>query len=204
MKTLKLMPRMLLGLFLYALGIGITIKAHLGVSPWTVFHQGMSNVFPISLGQAVILTGLIIVVLNYLFKEKIGLGTLLNMSLIGVFIDWLFKLNLIPNSTTMVTGILMLVSGMFTIAIASWLYIGAGLGAGPRDGLMVILTKKTNKPVGLIRALIEFAALMLGILMGGKVGIGTAILVFGIGPIIQLTFKLVRFDVKKVEHRYLG
>lgn len=203
MTTIKVLPRVFLGLFLYAIGIVITIQAQLGTSPWTTFHQGLSYQLPLTLGQAVIVTGVTIVLLNYVFKQRIGLGTLLNMSLIGVFVDLVFKYKLIPQTDNFYVGVIMLVVGMFIIAIASWLYIGAGLGAGPRDGLMVVLTKKTNKPVGFIRGLIEMAALLLGMLMGGKVGIGTAILVFGIGPIIQFTFSVVKFDVKTVQHKFL-
>jgi uncharacterized membrane protein YczE len=94
----------------------------------------------------------------------------------------------------------MLITGMFLIALGSYFYIGSRFGTGPRDGLMVALTRVSKKPVGLIRGLIEMTVLLLGYLLGAKIGLGTIILAFGIGPIVQLTFRILRFDVHTVTH----
>lgn len=199
----KNFSRLILGILLYALGIVLSINANLGVSPWDTFHQGISNLVNITFGQASIAVGFIIVLLNLYLKENIGIGTILNMVLIGVFIDLIMYYNLIPIMDSLIPGLIMIILSMFVIALATYCYIGAGFGSGPRDGLMVGLTKKTGRPVGLIRGLIELAVLIIGFLLGGKVGIGTVILAFGIGPIVQFTFHKLNFEVGDVEHIYL-
>lgn len=199
----KNFSRLILGILLYALGIVLSINANLGVSPWDTFHQGISNLVNITFGQASIAVGFIIVLLNLYLKENIGIGTILNMVLIGIFIDLIMYYNLIPIMDSLIPGLIMIILSMFVIALATYCYIGAGFGSGPRDGLMVGLTKKTGRPVGLIRGLIELAVLIIGFLLGGKVGIGTVILAFGIGPIVQFTFNKLNFEVGDVEHIYL-
>ena len=97
----------------------------------------------------------------------------------------------------------MMILGMFMISLAAYFYISARLGAGPRDGLMIALTKHTNQPVGLVRSLIELAALTAGYFLGGSVGWGTLLMSLGFGLFFQLTFKMLKFDVKKIEHRFI-
>lgn len=195
--------RLIVGLFVYALGIIVTIQADLGLTPWNTFHQGIALHTGITLGQAISGVGLIIIIFNIIMKENVGLGTIMNMFLIGTFVDIISKVGIIPKSQSLLTGILMLIIGMFIIAFASWLYIGSGLGAGPRDGMMVSLVKMTGKPVGVVRGSIEILVLIVGFILGGKVGIGTPIMAFLIGPIVQITFKAVGFDVKSVTHKYI-
>ncbi|WP_432401829.1 YczE/YyaS/YitT family protein [Wukongibacter sp. M2B1] len=200
---LKNLLRLILGLLLYALGVVLSINANLGVAPWDTFHQGLSNLVNVTFGQASIIVGFIIVLINLYLKENIGIGTILNMILIGLFIDLIFYYNIIPIMDSFISGLLMIILSMFTISLASYCYIGAKFGSGPRDGLMVGLTKKTGYPVGLIRGLIELSVLFIGFLLGGKVGIGTVILAFGIGPIVQFTFDKLHFEVSDVKHIYL-
>lgn len=195
--------RLIAGLFVYAFGIVVTIQADLGLTPWNTFHQGIALHTGITLGQAISGVGLIIILFNILMKENVGLGTVMNMWLIGTFVDMISRTGIIPKSQSLMTGIPMLIVGMFIIAIASWLYIGSGLGAGPRDGMMVSLVKITGKPVGAVRGSIEVIVLIIGFLLGGKIGIGTPIMAFLIGPIVQITFKAVGFDVKSVTHKYI-
>jgi len=179
------------------------INANLGLSPWEVFHQGLTNIINITMGQANILMGFMLIVINTIFKEKLGWGTILNMIFIGVFIDILMLNNIIPQFEAFVPSLIMMLSGMFVIGFASYLYIGSGLGAGPRDGLMVVLTKKTNKSVRFIRNSIETIVLAIGYSLGGFIGIGTLITALTIGYFIQLAFKIFKFDVKEVKHRFI-
>jgi uncharacterized membrane protein YczE len=195
--------RLLAGLFIFSIAIAVSIRANIGVAPWDVFHQGLGVVFNMTIGRASIYVGLVIVGVNFILKEKIGLGTLLNMVLIGLLLDWVFSINIIPISTNLIQGIVMLIVSMFFMAFASYLYIGSGFGAGPRDGFMVAMLKRTKLSVGMVRSGIEISALVMGTFMGGQLGIGTVILAFGIGPIIQLVFKCLKFDVKSVKHSYL-
>lgn len=192
--------RLVLGLILYALGIVMTINANLGLAPWDAFHTGLSNTFHISFGQISILVGLFILLITYQLNESIGLGTMLNIFAIGILIDLIFYFHLVPVLHNLFSGIVMLFLGMVTIALGSFCYIGSGFGTGPRDGLMVALTRVTKKPVGLIRGIIECTVLFLGFLLGAKIGLGTLFLAFGIGPIVQLIFKLLKFDVHKIHH----
>ena len=192
-----------LGLALFSVAIALMVKANIGVAPWDVFHQGISLILGISFGQAAIGVGLAIMCVSFFLKEKIGYGTISNMILIGLFIDWLFVLDIIPISNHILVSVIMLITGMFLAGFASYLYIGAAFGAGPRDSMMVALVKKTGLSLARIRTIIEIVALVLGFFMGGQVGVGTLILALGIGPVIQLVFHYMKFDVKSVKHQWL-
>lgn len=192
------------GLFLYALGIYFTVQANIGLAPWDAFSQGVSNMTGIAFGTVISLTGLVILLLVWLLKEKIGIGTLLNTLLIGVFVNFLNWLNLLPKNNSLFTGILLLLLGQVIICFGSYFYIGTGLGCGPRDSLMVALCKRMKKvPVGVIRGGLEATVLLAGWLMGAKVGLGTVIAIVGIGLILQAVFHIMKFDVKAVQHESL-
>lgn len=195
---------MLLGLVLYALGIVATVKANVGYAPWEVFHVGLGDAIGISLGAASIIAGLVIVIVVTALGEKLGLGTLGSMVLTGVFIDIIVMLNIIPEAGGFAAGIAMLIAGMFTIALGSYFYMKAAFGAGPRDNLMVVLTRKTKIPVGLCRLLVELLVTLIGWLLGGMVGVGTVISFIGIGLCVQIVFSLLKFDVTAVQHETLG
>ncbi len=192
-----------LGLALFSVAITLMVQANIGVSPWDVFHQGVSNLTGISFGQAAIGVGLAIMCGSFFLKERIGYGTISNMILIGLMIDILFKIAVIPKAQTLLISLIMLASGMVITGFASYLYISAAFGAGPRDSMMVALVKKTGLSVSTIRTAIEITVLVLGFFMGGQVGIGTLILALGIGPTIQSVFKIMKFDVKTVKHQWL-
>ncbi len=193
----------MIGYFLYALGIVMTINAQQGLGPWGVFHQGLSSQLNITFGVAVIIVGAVIVILDFILGERVGWGTIGNVIFIGTFIDLITNINLVPVFENTFLSYLMMFIGMFTISLAAYFYLSARLGAGPRDGLMIALTKLANKPVGLIRSTIEVTALIIGYFLGGSVGWGTLIMSFGLGFFIQISFKMFNFDVKKVEHKYI-
>ena len=189
------------GLALFSLGIVLTIRANIGFSPWDVFHAGVSETAGITLGTASILVGLVILIVVALMKEKLGLGTIFNMVIIGLLVD--VMLPLIPMAEGFMIGIPMLVSGLFIISLGSYFYIGSGFGAGPRDSLMVVLMRITKKSAGFCRTTVESIAVAVGWLLGGMVGIGTVIAAIGIGFCIQITFKLLKFDATAVKHETL-
>jgi len=195
--------RLFAGVFLYALGVVVTLQADIGYAPWDVFHAGLAKTTGISIGTASILVGLVLLIICALLRERLGLGTVLNIVAIGVFIDIILALRIIPLSNGPVIGGVMLVVGLFTIALASYFYIGSGFGAGPRDSLMVALTRKTKKPVGVCRAAVEVTAVVVGWLLGGMVGVGTIASAFGIGFCVQVTFRLFQFDATVVGHETL-
>lgn len=195
--------RLIWGLLLYALGIVVTLNAHIGYAPWEVFHVGLAKTAGMSIGTASILTGVIIGIIALLLGEKLGLGTILNMVLIGVFMDVIIGFHIIPVMNNVTFGIIMLITGLLIISLASYFYIGSGFGAGPRDSLMVVLTRKTGLSIGVCRGIIEIIAVFAGWRLGGMVGIGTIISAFAIGFFVQTTFKLLKFDAKEVKHETL-
>lgn len=197
----KRTTRLIFGLFLYGLGSYMGIQANVGLAPWEAFSMGIFYKTGMLYGDVVVLTGIIIIVIDFLLKEKIGFGTVLNAILIGKVVDLLNWLDILPRMENFWAGVLVLLAGQVVICIASYFYIGAGLGCGPRDALMVALGKRMNKlPIGLVRGLLEGTVLLAGWLMGAKIGIGTVIAVFGIGTIMEYTFRILRFDVKNIKH----
>lgn len=199
---LKRVVRLLFGLFLYSLGLTMCIQANVGLAPWDAFTMGISNVTGISYGNVSILTGIVILIVVAGFMgEKIGIGTILNTLLIGLMVDIMQSVKLIPYMTNFILGTLMLLLSQVVISFATYFYISPGLGCGPRDTLMVAIGKLLpNVPIGAIRGTIEGTVLLIGFLLGAKVGLGTVIAVFGIGFILQYTFKLLKFDIKSVIH----
>lgn len=201
---LQRLPRLFLGLFLYAIGIYVSIRANIGYAPWDAFHTGLSKVTGMTLGTSSIVTGVVIGFLVVLLGEKIGLGTLSNMVVVGVFLDLLIVWNPIPVNQNFWLGIPMMIIGIYIIAFASYYYIGTGFGAGPRDSLMVALTRKTKLPVGVCRGTIEVIILLSGWYLGGSVGLGTVIAAFGSGFCVQTTFKIMKFNITSVKHETLA
>ena len=192
--------RLMAGYFVYGLGIAFSVNAQLGLAPWEVFHQGMSNQLGISMGVAIQIAGVAILILDVLLHERIGWGTIGNVYFIGLFLDLIQKVGLVPFFQWLLPRVLMMLAGMILISLATYLYLGAQLGSGPRDGLMVALTKKLKLPVGVIRSAIELTALTAGYFMGGSVGWGTLIMPLGLGFSIQTIFSLLKFDVRQIQH----
>ncbi len=202
-KVVSTLLRLYIGLFVCAIGIVMTINANLGLSPWDTFHQGLANLTGLTIGKIYILLGIIIVILDTIMGERVGWGTLSNMIFLGVFIDFLMLNNLIPKFEEFIPSIIMILLGLFILGFGIYLYISVGLGSGPRDGLMIALTKKTKKPVGFVKVSIESLALLAGYLLNGSIGIGTLIMAIGGGLFTQLAFKIVGFNVEEVEHRFI-
>lgn len=199
--NMKTLMRLLIGFILCSSSTVFMLNSNLGLSPWDVFHQGISNVTGITIGQANIITGVIFVVVGMFCGQKLGIGTILNMVLIGQFVDWIMYLDIIPKSNNIVTGIIMMIIGMLTMGYGCYLYISCGWGCGPRDGVMVVLSKVLNKNIKHVRAGMEIIVLIIGIFLGGTMGLGTVISAIFLGYSMQLVFKLKNFDVSKVEHK---
>jgi uncharacterized membrane protein YczE len=178
------LPRLIVGLVLFGIGIAIMVIANLGLSPWEVLHQGISLRTGIPIGTVGILTGILVLLLWIPLRERIGIGTLLNVLLIGLVVD--ASLWLLPDDIeTMWLRWALMAGGTLIIAIGSGLYIGAGLGPGPRDGLMTgLATKGIN--VAAARIGIEITVLIIGYFLGGTVGIGTLVFAFGVGPLVAI------------------
>lgn len=194
---------LIFGLALFALGICMCVNANLGLAPWDIFHQGISRNTGLTLGMSSLVVGLVILIFNFILKEKVGIGTILNVFLIGIIMDIIFKYKIVPEAKDTFSGLLLLIGGGAVIGLASYFYMTPGLGAGPRDGLMVILTKRTGIDVAIVRNSIETIAAISGYLMGGSLGLGTVISALTLGYWVKLAFRLFNTDIKSIKHDYL-
>lgn len=206
MKNLSVVCKKLLllfaGFFVLALASAFIKQANIGLGPWDALHDGISVQTPLTYGQASMAAGLLIVLIDFICKERLGFGTLFNIFAIGIMVDLLLDSGLIPQlSGALLPGFAFGLVGMVLMAVGIWLYISAGMGAGPRDSLMVILTRRTGLSVGVCRAGVEGIALLLGWLLGGQIGVGTIVFTLLGGPIMQLVFRVVKFDVKAIHHQ---
>lgn len=195
--------KLIFGLFLFSLGIATTLNANIGYAPWDVFHSGFAITTGISIGSATIFSGVAIGIITIILGEKFGLGTVLNMFLIGIFLDFILESNLLPIMDTFISGAIMMILGLFIISLGSYFYIGSGFGAGPRDSLMIFLTRKTKLPIGLCRGAVEFTAAIVGWQLGGLIGLGTILSAATIGICVQITFSILKFDTTSIEHETL-
>ena len=170
---------------------------------WSVFHQGVSKLLGISFGQVSILCSLAIIIIVSALGQRVGLGTILNMLLIGWLIDFFDYFHLIADAGSLAQGTMMIFLSMIFNALGSCFYIACGLGCGPRDGLMSALTQKSHLSVGLIRFTIEGVVFLVGWKLGGQIGLGTVLNVFSIGFIINGTYKIMDFNIASVHHQTL-
>lgn len=193
-----------LGLMLFAFGSYLIIQANIGVEPWIAFAIGLSNQLGILYGTASILISFSVIVIDLLLKEKIGLGTILDAIVVGKTVDLLNWLDLVPQSHNLWISLAMMIVAFFIMGIAQYVYMKAELSCGPRDALLVALSKRAPKmPIGFINIILLAVVLVIGWKLGGPIGIGTIISPFGIGLMQQLAFNLVKFEPKNVTHQSL-
>ncbi|WP_181034253.1 YitT family protein [Arthrobacter sp. GMC3] len=179
--------RLFVGLFMYGIAIALMVRGNIGLSPWDVFSQGLSRTTGISFGVCTIIISAFVLLFWIPLRQKPGFGTIANALLVGIFAD--LGLSVIPQANHLLLQCVLFAAGLFLLAFATALYIGAGLGPGPRDGLMTGLVRVTGRPVWMIRTGIELSVVVVGFLMGGVVGAGTAVFAFGVGPLTQLTLR---------------
>jgi uncharacterized membrane protein YczE len=177
------------GLVLYGTSMALQIRAGLGLDPWDVFHQGVTNHTSLSFGTVTMITGGAVLLGWIPLRQLPGLGTVSNVFVIGLSVD--AALGLIPSAGPLPVQLLMLASGVFLNAVAGASYIGAGFGPGPRDGLMTGLVRRTGRSVRLIRTSIEVTVLVTGWLLGGTVGLGTVVYAVSIGPLLHKLLPLL-------------
>lgn len=185
----RVMPRLLSGLTLCGLGIAMMIRAELGLGPWDVLHQGLSVATGVSVGVASILVGAAVLVLWLPLRQRPGIGTLANVVTIGLVLDGVLALTTTPGATW--ARWTLLATGPLVFAIGVAVYIGAGVGTGPRDGVMTGL-ERLGLPIAVGRTAIELSALGLGWLLGGTVGLGTVYFAVVVGPVIHVAMPRLR------------
>jgi uncharacterized membrane protein YczE len=186
--------KLLLGLALFGVGTWLGLQAHLGVGPWDVLHGGLAKHLGTPFGRTSIGVSVVVLVIALLARVRPGVGTVLNVVVIGVVIDLCLGSSLLDGlrDDALALRLLTTAAGIATVAIGSALYLGAHLGPGPRDGLMVAIHLRTGWPVGVARAVLECTVLVVGVLLGGPVGIGTVAFALGIGPAVQVAFRVLR------------
>lgn len=190
------------GLFFCACGIYMMIEANIGLAPWDVFAMGLSYQTHMSYGTALIVISIGVIAIDVLLKEKIGFGTLFDATLVGIFVDMLTAIDPLHTPDSVFGAVLMLVCGMFSIAIGQCIYMSSGQGCGPRDTLLVALGKRMKKlPIGTVCMILLCTVLILGLLLKGPIGIGTVISTFGLGVCLQIVCRIVRFEPRDVEHK---
>jgi uncharacterized membrane protein YczE len=171
------------GLVLYGVSMALQIRAGLGLDPWDVFHQGVADRTGLSFGMVVIVVGAAVLLAWVPLRQRPGIGTVSNVFVIGGAVDG--ALALIPDAGSTAVGVAMLVAGVGLNGVAAGAYIGAGLGPGPRDGLMTGLVQRTGRSVRLVRTTIEITVLVVGAALGGTVGVGTVVYAVSIGPLVH-------------------
>jgi len=189
-KPLNLKPKfwtflyLCLGLALFGLGEGLLIVSFTGASPWSVLAQGISLNVNLSIGTITLFISLVVLIFWLPLKQKPGIGTILNALIIAMMIDICIKF--VPTPENYISQLILAIVAVFTVGFGGGIYLVANLGAGPRDGLMVGLQKKTNIPIAAVRAFLEIFVVTVGWYLGGTVGAGTLLFAFGIGPAVAL------------------
>ena len=179
--------QLLLGLFLYGIGISLMVRAGIGIAPWDVLTQGVSKQTGLSFGLLTNLIGLAVLLMWIPIRQKPGLGTVLNVALIGPSAQ--FGLWVFPQFEGLWQQIPAFTAGLSVLALATGMYIGANFGPGPRDGLMTGLHRRTGWPIGRVRTGIEASVLLAGWAMGGDAGWGTLAFALAIGPMCAMTLR---------------
>ncbi len=181
---LRRLLQLYVGLSLYGLSTAMFIRSDLGADPWNVFHLGVAKLLAMDIGTVIILTGALVLLLWIPLRLRPGLGTISNVIAIGLAAD--VALTFIPAIDSLVARSLLLVSAVIVNALATGMYIGAGFGAGPRDGLMTGINARTGWSVRSVRTAIEVSVLLFGWVLGGTFGVGTVLYALSIGPLIQI------------------
>ena len=206
MQTKKQMIKEILksafGLFIFSIGVYLTIQANIGLAPWDCLSMGASYRVGMSYGIVHTIISIIIVLIDVLLKEKIGYGTILDALLVGNYVDLIDHIITLPDFNSLPISIVMVVVGLLIMGYGQVFYMDAAQGCGPRDSLLVALGKRFPKtPIGVVQTVMVGIALLIGWLLGGPVGIGTVISVFGLGTALQIVCKIMHFEPRDVVHK---
>ncbi len=197
--------QVLLGLLIFSLGVHLTIRADLGLAPWDCLGMGLAGRTPLTYGAVMTVMGVVILGIDLLLGEKIGLGTVIDALLTGNFVQLFQWADPFPETPNVPAGLAMIAAGLLLMALGQVFYMRAAMSCGPRDALLVGLGKRVKRvPIGAVQVLLWGVVLGLGYALGGKVGIGTLVTTFGGGPAAQLVFRLTRFEPRDVAHESIA
>ena len=189
------------GLLIFALGVHLTIYANIGLAPWDCLGMGIAKHTPFNYGISMTIMAVSILLLDMLLKERIGFGTVIDALLTGNFVQMFNDLNPLHNGNMWI-GIVIMLAGFMIMALGMMIYMKAAQGCGPRDALLVGIGKRfPNTPIGIVQIVLLGIVLAAGWLLGGPVGIGTLISVFGCGLMMQLVYSILKFEPRGIRHR---
>jgi len=180
LELLRRLPLFVLGLWILGLSISVSVRAELGIAPWDVFHQGLAKAVHLSLGTVIILVGMVVLVAWIPLRQRFGLGTIVNALTIGLIAN--VGLDIIPKQHNLAMRVGLLAVAIIGLSLGGGLYIGSGLGPGPRDGLMTAISAR-GYPLWIVRTTMECTVMVVGFLLGGQVGVGTVLIAFSLGPL---------------------
>ena len=194
--------KIVLGLLVFAFGVHLTIWANIGLAPWDCLGMGLSYHTPLNYGLSMTSIAVMVLLIDLLLRERIGCGTIIDALLTGNLVQMFNDLDPFSPNQRLVPGIAIMLLGFVFMALGMWLYMRCEQGCGPRDALLVGLGKRMPRvPIGFVEILLWGTVTLLGWLLGGPVGIGTLISVFGAGLVMQLVYSLIRFEPRSLRHR---
>jgi uncharacterized membrane protein YczE len=200
-ELLTRMPRLLVGITLLGGGIAFMLRAKLGLSPWDVLHQGIADQLGLSVGTVIIGLGVLILLAWIPLHQRFGIGTIINTLVVGLILNVVFGALATPHALWVRTAFM--VGGVGCVGVGTGCYIAAGLGPGPRDGVMTAVAAR-GYPVWAVRTIMELSALGLGLLLGGDVGVGTLLFALGIGPLADVFLRVFRLPELPESERGFG
>ena len=187
------------GLFVFSFGVYLTIFAGIGLAPWDCLAAGISLHTPLNYGMAMTCISILVLGIDLLLGEQVGFGTVLNALVIGGFVQMFSDLNPFQAPETLPVSILVILFGLTVMAFGQYYYIRSAQGCGPRDALLIGIGKRMKKvPIGFVQIIILAAVLLIGFLLGGPIGIGTVLTTFGSGLLMQVVFRIMRFEPRNV------
>ena len=200
-ELVRRLPPLVAGLFIIGFSISISVRAQLGLAPWDVLHQGIGKATHTSIGVVVVLVGLVVLLAWIPLRQHLGLGTILNALSVGFIAN--FGLAVIPDQHSLGARVGFLALAIVGMGLGGGLYIGAGLGPGPRDGLMTAITARGYR-LWIVRTVIECSALVVGFFLGGKIGIGTVLIALTIGPLTHAGLRRFHLPVSDEAPEVMG
>lgn len=203
-RVLRSILQTLCGLLIYSFGVYLTIAANIGLAPWDCFCMGISQYTPLNYGSTKVLVSVAAILIQLLFQERIGFATILDALITGRLTQLFIDISPYPENHSTLLGIVLLLIGFLIIDLGIYVYMSAELGSGPKDGLMIVIGKKLPKiPIGIIGTLLWSAVTLTGWLLGGSVGIGTLLSIFGAGFIMHIFYDAIGFEPRKLKHKSL-
>ncbi len=194
--------RIVVGLFVFAFGVHLTILANIGLAPWDCLGMGISMHTPLNYGLSMTVMGVVILLIDLLLKEKIGWGTVIDALLTGNFVELFNRIDPLPKNEKIWSGVLIILAGLAIMAIGQFLYMRGAQGCGPRDSLLIGVGKRLKRiPIGFVEIGLWAVVLAAGWALGGPVGIGTLVCTFGAGAVMHVIYSIIRFEPREIRHR---